>query len=529
MVDDSIDIPAISEKNELEGVNERRNSSGKLSIQSDGVKVQSRYLRASAGSCHDFCKYGGRHAFEAKKKSSISKRITLQPGEGRDLTNAVTLMESIINLKPSDSQTKISDSPVFKREGSSSTKKLAVSLQQVASPGEDLVISTKCASTLKQKPVRTKPPFLSAVGRLGSKRNNGVDARKQRGASGKCEMEVFVASTVLLSLKASVRRAVNIKGRDIAECKNLERAFHLKNQNNVEKPELKKPSNEEAPEKTLYIIEPTAEKKTVQPTQNDVQNTRLPPSSEDKRLKCAQNGSNSAELPPSSDKKSLIHKDGIQMTCLSPSSSPSSENKSLGCTQTGTCAHQLSSSSILSLLPAMLPPESIHGEEKETFSKLVETEVEVQVTNPKVEKKSRLLKGGINDAEDKDCTPQKLGFKRGKVVYLQSRNNSPRRLRFRRGGVLGDNQKDKGDLQRRSIKIEDAGDFTATKAESEKVVLRHQDIQGKKDAQSLFNNVIEETANKLVVSKKSKVQALVGAFETVISLQDSKPMAAAPC
>ena len=53
--------------------------------------------------------------------------------------------------------------------------------------------------------------------------------------------------------------------------------------------------------------------------------------------------------------------------------------------------------------------------------------------------------------------------------------------------------------------------------------LRHQDAQEKKDAQGLFNNVIEETASKLVESRKSKVKALVGAFETVISLQDGKP------
>lgn len=49
------------------------------------------------------------------------------------------------------------------------------------------------------------------------------------------------------------------------------------------------------------------------------------------------------------------------------------------------------------------------------------------------------------------------------------------------------------------------------------VVLRHQDVQ-QKDDQGLFNNVIEETATKLVKSRKSKVKALVGAFETVISL-----------
>ncbi|CAA6657434.1 unnamed protein product [Spirodela intermedia] len=38
----------------------------------------------------------------------------------------------------------------------------------------------------------------------------------------------------------------------------------------------------------------------------------------------------------------------------------------------------------------------------------------------------------------------------------------------------------------------------------------------------LFNHVIEETASKLVETRRSKVKALVGAFETVISLQEGK-------
>nr|XP_011464339.1 PREDICTED: uncharacterized protein LOC105351519 [Fragaria vesca subsp. vesca] len=63
------------------------------------------------------------------------------------------------------------------------------------------------------------------------------------------------------------------------------------------------------------------------------------------------------------------------------------------------------------------------------------------------------------------------------------------------------------------------------RSNSEKVVLRHQDVKGKKDDQKLLNNVIEETAIKLVETRKSKVKALVGAFETVISLQDTRPAA----
>ncbi|KAM3362375.1 hypothetical protein P3S68_017229 [Capsicum galapagoense] len=64
------------------------------------------------------------------------------------------------------------------------------------------------------------------------------------------------------------------------------------------------------------------------------------------------------------------------------------------------------------------------------------------------------------------------------------------------------------------------GDKSNTIPISGKIVLRHQDVQEKKDVQGLLNNVIEETASKLVETGKSKVKALVGAFETVISLHN---------
>ncbi|KAK1290308.1 hypothetical protein QJS10_CPB18g00160 [Acorus calamus] len=44
--------------------------------------------------------------------------------------------------------------------------------------------------------------------------------------------------------------------------------------------------------------------------------------------------------------------------------------------------------------------------------------------------------------------------------------------------------------------------------------------EGKKEARQAYNEVIEETASRLVGKRKSKVKALVGAFETVISLQE---------
>uniref|UniRef100_A0A1D1XQW3 RE1-silencing transcription factor n=1 Tax=Anthurium amnicola TaxID=1678845 RepID=A0A1D1XQW3_9ARAE len=129
--------------------------------------------------------------------------------------------------------------------------------------------------------------------------------------------------------------------------------------------------------------------------------------------------------------------------------------------------------------------------------------------------------------EDTDTTPYKLKFRRGKVVNPQSVNDDPRRLRFGEGRRMGSNHGGKGGLGKRSFKSKELAckDFNCPCPEVQIVVLKHQDVQDKKDSQGLFNDVIEETASKLVETRKSKVKALVGAFETVISLLESKPAA----
>ncbi|KAF0910853.1 hypothetical protein E2562_004818 [Oryza meyeriana var. granulata] len=133
------------------------------------------------------------------------------------------------------------------------------------------------------------------------------------------------------------------------------------------------------------------------------------------------------------------------------------------------------------------------------------------------------------ELDDASATPYKLKFKRGKIVELQPDSNGPRRLKFRRR-TASEVSSSEGLLARRIYKrnsTTDAGPSNLD-VESPSVKLRHQDTQEKKDAQGLFNNVIEETASKLVESRKSKVKALVGAFETVILLQDGKPASSTP-
>ncbi|GMH18883.1 hypothetical protein Nepgr_020724 [Nepenthes gracilis] len=127
-------------------------------------------------------------------------------------------------------------------------------------------------------------------------------------------------------------------------------------------------------------------------------------------------------------------------------------------------------------------------------------------------------------SEEESSASVKLKFRRGKVVEPQSETGPLERLRFRQAGVLADSRGASGNSRRRSFRRRgaDGGIISVAKLAAVKVVLRHQNVQGKKDGRVLLNNVIEETASKLVETRKSKVKALVGAFESVISLQEGR-------
>ncbi|KAK8924052.1 hypothetical protein KSP39_PZI019800 [Platanthera zijinensis] len=130
-------------------------------------------------------------------------------------------------------------------------------------------------------------------------------------------------------------------------------------------------------------------------------------------------------------------------------------------------------------------------------------------------------------------SPYKLNFKRGKVIELRAAESvGPRRLRFRRGRDLGENPS--GEVMkifRRKRNIGDSNDFKSeshdfllkkANTESKGVKLKHQSLQGNKKIPALSNHAIEERASELVKAN-GMVKALVGAFESVIFLQESKP------
>lgn len=556
MAKEIINIPLTPQKIVLEGDSIRRNSSGKIGFQSNGPKILSRYLSTSMGSCHDFCKYGIKHASEAKGKSPMPKRITAVTDEGQNLLKIPTLAKKkkmlLIRKASADSKTGVHDnSLVIEIEVPSSAKRVAVPKNDSSLPGKGTNVSTRRSSDLKLKHFPTRPSSLSMAEQMSIKtnsniriskkmedhlknalegpsitRNCGTGTDKEMETSNLGEREVSMHLAVSFSPKTFVSRVSNKKA---GNAENLKGACP-KNRNITTKTKALQVTDENFSEKTVHIINPEAGNKVDGSTQNGTHTIQLSPSltpsSEGKGLRHSSTKTRSTTSSASSKSKNVrCTRNVIDQTKLHPLLSSSSEKKILRHPQNGTHRTRLSSSSPSS--STMSRSESTVTEESGAVSEHNETESKKQTSNLKVESKGRPRRGGICSLGSKNHSPRKLHFRDGKVNDPQSENNTPRRLKFRRGRVLGENYNGKNDTLWRNFKRREVvhSELNGTKAKSEKVVLRHQDVEGKKDFQSLFNNVIEETASKLVKTKKSKVKALVGAFETIISLQETRPVA----
>ena len=112
-------------------------------------------------------------------------------------------------------------------------------------------------------------------------------------------------------------------------------------------------------------------------------------------------------------------------------------------------------------------------------------------------------------------------FKKGKTLEPRPEDASPKWIKFRKKVVQELKPQTEG-KKKKNLKGIETRSGSCEGSKHEKVVLRHQKVEGKKKMMTLFNNVIEETMSKLTKVRKTKVKALIGAFETVISLQDTK-------
>ncbi|PIA26229.1 hypothetical protein AQUCO_09600051v1 [Aquilegia coerulea] len=120
-------------------------------------------------------------------------------------------------------------------------------------------------------------------------------------------------------------------------------------------------------------------------------------------------------------------------------------------------------------------------------------------SKPQTEAEAVENEGEIGDGETSEKTEE------NKDVVTSTEDageeDKPHKLKFQQGKQLEEKEvEDTGNLQRLKFK-------------------ERKEEQGKKESPA-YNDVIEETASKLVGKRKSKVKALVGAFETVINLEN---------
>lgn len=505
----------------LNKTNARRNSTGIVKRSSTAKSSSQNYLRASTGSCHDFCKYGREQSFAVQARNPKPKRMTPSPGKQKHKAPEVVAQKSKpsdlklkpsnikvrsskqnlgnavqgdknkifkVKLKPSVDIAHSSEPPeIIKREILLPSKQLDVSSKQNSS-NTKIKIDNKMKKTPskysqgpKAKPPMIKPsPSSSTSVSINGTRNTSSQPGKVTGTSKTTVKKLPAAPSASLSPKTSNKRTANLNARKHSSV-NL--VSPLKDQTRTQKAKMK-PDTEKVQEKTLHSVEADTDNKVIEPV-----------------LSISSSPLQSLSLSHPDSQFSSSHEDVAEESKYIDKDIQQSE-----CTDSEDLEESDYTES---------EADGFLSEDDETVN--INEVNKLKGDNKQYLKAAREIRSG-----NKDGAMARSKFRKGRTVDLQIVHNVPRKLKFRRGRILGDND-DKHAARRSFEKRELDNDSNGASPSSEKVVLRHQDTQGKKDAQGLYNNVIEETASKLVESRKSKVKALVGAFETVISLQESKP------
>ncbi|KAL1189614.1 hypothetical protein V5N11_033225 [Cardamine amara subsp. amara] len=464
----------------------KEDSTGKALASKSKEKEIPRYLRASTGSCHDLCKYGKRQITLEKPWRSTTKK-TFKKALDDDLNETLKPGVSRMKKKVMEKKTVADDSSeVVKREVvkyhvsgvSSGIKKPEVLIIPSGDETPVKKMKKKIAVSSKLKP---SPD-------LGSRSSGNVDALKPK---------VLTKSYSILATSQS-------------------KVIHEK----VAPPVLKSKMGKKLGEKDedTKIKKATVSSRVVSKKVPVTPRASLSP-----RLSASLKKSQSLKAASSSSSRlnpKLRHVNRTDESNKKLDDYPV-EEKTLHVVEIETTNNAGSENDPLPPIQSTQKEDECttvsDAEDYEYTSGSNEAEsVEEEIGKSNGEKKPRAAR---KEGDSADEAARKLRFRRGKVVDAETVGESARKLKFRKGRGLGEAKAENTQVRRSFKKREDIKEEEVDE-NGEKVVLRHQDVQ-EKDAQGLFNNVIEETASKLEAARKSKVKALVGAFETVISLQES--------
>ncbi|KAF5766078.1 putative Calmodulin-binding domain, plant [Helianthus annuus] len=474
-------------------------TSARKSIGEEGSNVPN-YLRASTGSCHDFCKFGKKHE-HSKSTVPVKFKATRVVKKDGFTKTVVTLEKKKTTLKPStDSESLTPDEHV------KVTKKVVLlpSKKQNSSTNGKATKNELKAVQLSASVAKTSPVVVNRKGSNGGVKTVDVKTVKKTGVSPKTGGDKVkkVAPKATLnesqSPKASFRRAANlntVKHKGVKQTKTLLGV--------AAEPEVK-------PE--------TMEFDFIQPSLESINNP-ICDSSESFSGKNVVNEESVIKHPVHESSEIFSDKELLEESLAAPAvaeSSQSCSDKEV-LEEESLTAHPLSESSESFYDDEVLEEESEYTEDTDDDDD--DNGEEVEDNSPRRLKFRRRV---TEVTEDGQNIARRTYKNKTLDVRTDININGPRKLKFAKGKVT-EGKEDKQRVSRRSFEKKYVEENKDSNNGPESVVLKHQGEQGKKDAQGLLNNVIEETASKLVESRKSKVKALVGAFETVISLQDGKP------
>ncbi|KAI3929264.1 hypothetical protein MKX01_006500 [Papaver californicum] len=154
-----------------------------------------------------------------------------------------------------------------------------------------------------------------------------------------------------------------------------------------------------------------------------------------------------------------------------------------------------------------VPKENQHEEKDEQLmvkdNKDIEEFSDRQIQNNQETESGEPVEPNV-EGEDETTTKPKIHEKLAGSNGENSEDNKTFKMKFKQAKELELGVQDVSTPQKLKFKERDT-----------------QDVKGKKETQA-YNDVIEETASKFEEKKKNKVLALAGAFETVISLQETE-------
>lgn len=504
--------PITPERIEPKGVPMRHKSNGNIHTSSPLMEVRARYLDTSSSSCHDFCKYGRKNLMESSRTFIAKQKKKL-------VTNSKTSSERNVET----------------------TNQPQLPAKKIDRPAKSMI---KRASSLSTPGAKSDKKFSDVILRKGV---DVIQVSPTGGLLSKGKKKELVSPNALLSAKPSVKRETSGKSQNVKKAKEVS---HLRRHSTVGKGETKQTLNEDM-----------SEEKKSGSEGKDMKSVGQTPIFENKKGKQKSPGAVTSQsslishkkisgLKGDQNAKSQVMKKLDRIPIFERGSTKTQNqiaekkvelvswpkrvvHKKVGLEEKTDSAHKLAfkRGKVVEVKPKYMAPrrlkfkprkvvvEDLNGKAEDVAGS--KTEPLEQMTNYKVGINGRLKRVGKIGFEGKNENLfRKLDFERGKSIDIQPKNTAaPRRLKSRKVVVQNVN----GDNTRRNFKkVFRVDEVKGSNTEHLRVVLKHQDVEEKKDVQSSLNNVIEETATRLVRLRKSKVKALVGAFESLMSLPDAK-------